>query len=558
MSSSRPSKSPARRRNNRVADDPSFDGAAEAAPADVASAAAAASATGAAAAAAAEPPPAPLDGTTRAMTAMMVLTTAKAEYDALPAGDEAAAHALHRKHAQACFETARASGGVYIKAAQFVASLKGAAEAGIPTEYVTALASLTDQAPGRPWAEVSSVMDEDLPGSSSDFFERIEPLPLAAASLAQVHRATLRAEYDGISKVAIKVQRPGLAAQMADDFSVFAAFRSMVRPGGHDLGWLVDDVQRHIETELDFRNEVRNAAACRAALAWRCGRVRVPAVVPKLCSARIVTSELVEGCVRVDDAEGLRRIGVSSAEASELIASAFAELTLVHGLVHGDPHAGNVYLRAAPPGGATRAWRPWRRRATVELVVFDHGLYHTLDDAARLKLAELLLLCARPRPPKRRVRQAAEALAGPQLWKLLPLLLSPAFALGSSLTRDELRAAARGELPADADLDAVYRALVAVREREPWLLGLLHSLGYVRGLLGALGQPERARVHELARWATVARARVVSPVPPWWRAPRLALALALAWWRVALLFGLLRAVALGFAVAGRFHRPRKS
>ena len=549
----RPSKSPARRRNNRV--DPSFDGAAQAAQAAEASAAtatgAAATATGAAAAAAAEPPPTPLDGTTRAMTAMMVLTTAKAEYDALPAGDEAAAHALHRKHAQACFETARASGGVYIKAAQFVASLKGAAEAGIPAEYVSALASLTDQAPGRPWAEVVGVVDEDLPGSSSDAFVRIEPLPLAAASLAQVHRATLREEYDGISKVAIKVQRPGLAAQMADDFGVFAAFRSMVRPGGHDLGWLVDDVQRHIGTELDFRNEVRNAAACRAALAWRQGRVRVPAVVPKLCSARVVTSELIEGCVRVDDAEGLRRIGVRPAEAAELIASAFAELTLVHGLVHGDPHAGNVYLRAAaaaaPGAGATR-WAFWRRRATAELVIFDHGLYHTLDDAARRKLAELLLLCARPRPPKRRVRQAAEALAGPQLWKLLPLLLSPSFALGSSLTRGELRAAARGELPADADLDAVWRALVAVREREPWLLGLLHSLGYVRGLLGALGQPERARVHALARWAAVASASVVSPVPPWWRAPRLAVALVLTWVRVALLFGLLRVVG---AVLGR-------
>ena len=87
---------------------------------------------------------------------------------------------------------------------------------------------------------------------------------------------------------------------MADDFGVFAAFRSMVQPGGHDLGWLVDDVQRHIATELDFRNEARHAAACRAALAWRAGRVRVPLTVSKLCSARVVTTELIEGCVRVD------------------------------------------------------------------------------------------------------------------------------------------------------------------------------------------------------------------------------------------------------------------
>ena len=144
------------------------------------------------------------------MTAMMVLTTAKAEYDALPPGDEAARQALHRKHAQTCFETAKANGGVYIKAAQFVASLKGgAAEAGIPAEYVAALSSLTDQAPGRPWAEVQSVVEEDL--GDCDAFESIVPLPLAAASLAQVHAAKMRAEYDGVSKVAIKVPRPGLA-----------------------------------------------------------------------------------------------------------------------------------------------------------------------------------------------------------------------------------------------------------------------------------------------------------------------------------------------------------
>ncbi len=155
------------------------------------------------------------------------------------------------------------------------------------------------------------------------------------------------------------------------------------------------------------------------------------------------------------------------------------------------------------------------------------------------------------------MREAAERLAGPQLWKLLPLLLSPAFALGAELSRDELRAAAHGQLPAGADLDAVWRALVAVRERQPWLLGTLHSLGYVRGLLSALHHPESARVRALARWATVARHRGggaaapaagVSPAPPWWRSPQLAAALLLAQLRVAALFLLLRVVAFGFAL----------
>ena len=135
------------------------------------------------------------------MSAMMAFMAAKAEYDALP--PDAPRDALHEKHAKTALDFALAHRGVYIKAGQFIASLQGGAgERAIPSAYVRTLQKLTDDAPTVPLADVAAVFEADI-GPLASSFESVDEQPIAAGSLAQVHRARVDAElFDGISVVA--------------------------------------------------------------------------------------------------------------------------------------------------------------------------------------------------------------------------------------------------------------------------------------------------------------------------------------------------------------------
>ena len=118
-------------------------------------------------------------------------------------------------------------------------------------------------------------------------------------------------------------------------------------------------------------------------------------------------------------------------------------------------------------------------------------------------MCDLIRACASPLPARRAVRRAAERFAGP-LWPLFPLLLSPLFALATPLNIDELRDAAAARLPARVSLDDVWQALNAMHSSDSDLIGLLHHLGYVRGLCSMTGLSERRRVKVLVRCATIA------------------------------------------------------
>jgi len=120
------------------------------------------------------------------------------------------------------------SAGIYIKAAQFVASLQGGAgDHGIPKEYVRVLQELMDHAPHVPFEEIDSVFVEEFGKGSAELFQEFEEEPLAAASLAQVHKAKT---HDG-KTVAVKVEYPGLWQMMASDFGVFHTMAGQIKPG---------------------------------------------------------------------------------------------------------------------------------------------------------------------------------------------------------------------------------------------------------------------------------------------------------------------------------------
>eukprot|EP00240_Pyramimonas_obovata_P000664 CAMPEP_0118923986 /NCGR_PEP_ID=MMETSP1169-20130426/2312_1 /TAXON_ID=36882 /ORGANISM="Pyramimonas obovata, Strain CCMP722" /LENGTH=545 /DNA_ID=CAMNT_0006865059 /DNA_START=44 /DNA_END=1681 /DNA_ORIENTATION=- len=453
---------------------------------------------GAAPATPAAPVPNIAMGMGRAMRAMMAFQQIKADYDTAYKGlddlsyDELIAHPkmkeVHARGAQKALEVCRANRGIYIKAAQFVASLQGGAgDHGIPRDYVTVLQVLMDHAPHHTFEEIESVFVEDFGKPASELFKEIDKTPIAAASLAQVHRAVLHSGEE----VAVKVEYPGLWEMMSSDFGVFHTMAGQMRPGGFDLKWLVEDLQVALTAELDFTHEGKNAERCKQMFAHR-KDVKVPAVHWPLCSKRVLTMEYVESA-RVNDIEELTRMNLRSKDVACKLSSVFAEMTLCHGFVHGDPHAGNVHVRPLPGSPSE-----------PQIVIMDHGLYHTIDDSLRRDFCELVTACILGR--RGRIRELGKQFAGP-LHRYFPLILSPWFIFGSKIGMAEIKAAKNGSLPPDVKLKDIGDFLVGIHEVEKDngdnnMLGVLHSMGYTRGLLNDLKLPERNRVKAFGEFAT--------------------------------------------------------
>ena len=247
--------------------------------------------------------------------------------------------------------------------------------------------------------------------------------------------------------------------------------------------------------ELDFEIEASNALKTARLLQSR-RNVRVPRVVEALSCKSVLTMEFVEDMFKVSDKAAIGKSHLDALECGALIADVFHEMALVHGHVHGDPHAGNVYLRvhSCSPKGCT-----------PELVLLDHGLYHTVPDAMRRDLCQLLLASVSPFATRRKRERLATRFAGP-LFRFFPPILSPWFVFSSRLTAGDLVAAAKQQLPANISIKDVGECLVALHDSQGDggnMLGVLHSFGYTRGLLNALDFPERRRLQSMIKYAII-------------------------------------------------------
>jgi aarF domain-containing kinase len=439
------------------------------------------------------------------MGAMQLFEKAKKAYAALdevgPEGSperEAAKEALHVSTAQECLELAKQNGGIYNKAAQFVASLQGGAgDAGIPKAYIEALAVLTDQAPFRAFADLDGCFIEEFGVSAKEAFTEIDETPIAAASIAQVHRAVMK---DG-RVVAVKIQYPWLRHTLTSDFAVFSMFGQQIKPGGFDLSWLVKDFQVSLTAEMDFTGEASNAERCAFELRAR-PDAYVPDVIHEFTSKRVLCTAFVENMTRCNDLKALKTAGFDSKRVGSALASIFAEMVFVHGHVHGDPHAGNVYVRERPNAGGKEP----------QIVLLDHGLYHDLSDVTRTEFCGLVNACV-ARDVAGTKKQSVR-FAGNELHRFFPLILSPWFVFGSSdLKAEDLKAAARGALPPGVKLADIGKFLVSLHDESGTnMLGVLHSLGYTKGILNELKFPETLRLRAFGKYAAIGSAIGVGDV----------------------------------------------
>jgi predicted unusual protein kinase regulating ubiquinone biosynthesis (AarF/ABC1/UbiB family) len=234
-------------------------------------------------------------------------------------------------------------GGTFTKFGQLIASSSSIFGEDVAHEFRGCL----DAGPPVPFYDVRAVVESDLGRPLHELYRSFEPEPLAAASLAVVHRATL---VDG-TPVAVKVLRPDIARRIATDLAVlrplcrFVARQVAVGIAG-TLSGLVSGLEVQVAEELDFTNEVRSLHWFRVALD-RIGvdRLVVPAVFDDLCGPHVITMELLDG-VPVDDAEAIAALGVDPTPLLQECLRVWFATTLCAGAFHGDIHAGNLLVRA--------------------------------------------------------------------------------------------------------------------------------------------------------------------------------------------------------------------
>ena len=213
----------------------------------------------------------------------------------------------------------------------------------LPVAYLEALARLQDQVQPFSFAEVERIVTEELGVRISKAFTDFEATPIAAASLGQVHRATLR---DG-RVVAVKVQRPGIREQIVEDLEAFTEIAQLLDKHA-DAGRLyqfekmVEEFRKTLLRELDYRQEAQSLLTLRENLA-EFQRIFVPAPLLDLTTSRVITMDYVFG-QKITSLSSLTRMELDGAGLAEELHKAYLKQILIDGFFHADPHPGNVFL----------------------------------------------------------------------------------------------------------------------------------------------------------------------------------------------------------------------
>ncbi|MBN8728343.1 MAG: AarF/ABC1/UbiB kinase family protein [Xanthomonadales bacterium] len=253
--------------------------------------------------------------------------------------------------------------------------------------YLAALSRLQDDVEPVPFEDIRAVVEAELGCSITVAFAAFGPVPIAAASLAQVHAATTHAGED----VVVKVQRPGIKAAIDDDLHtlhVIARLADRWTESGrrlHFAGW-VDAMGDTLAEELDYEVEADNLRVFASHLQGH-PALFVPRPFPRLGSSRVLTMERVHG-TRIPE---LAIADEDAANRATQLVQAYLEQIFVHGLVHADPHPGNVLLAA-----------------DGRLALIDFGMVARLGPQIRSAL--LKLLCAAVEGDGERVAEIAAQL----------------------------------------------------------------------------------------------------------------------------------------------------
>lgn len=213
----------------------------------------------------------------------------------------------------------------------------------LPERYVAELAKLQDDVGPMPSETVIETIEHELGARISKLFSDFDEESLGTASLGQVHAAELR---NG-RQVVVKVQRPNIRAQLADDLEFFrelATFLTAHTRAGEriDLLGVIQQLKRALADELDYRVEARNAASFRRALSGY-PRLLIPRVIEAYTTEKVLTTERIRG-VKIDQVSPLTRLDFEFLPVAEELTRAYLKMITIDGHFHADPHPGNVFV----------------------------------------------------------------------------------------------------------------------------------------------------------------------------------------------------------------------
>jgi ubiquinone biosynthesis protein len=213
----------------------------------------------------------------------------------------------------------------------------------LPVAYVEALARLQDDVEPFSFADVERIVSEELQTRISKAFTEFDPVPIAAASLGQVHRAVLR---DG-RVVAVKVQRPGIREQIVDDLDAFTEIAQLLdkhlQAGRlYQFEKMVDEFRKSILRELDYQREAQNLLTLSENLA-EFDRIVVPSPILDFTTSRVLTMEFVFG-QKITSLSPLEKMEIDGGRLADELHRAYLKQILIDGFFHADPHPGNVFL----------------------------------------------------------------------------------------------------------------------------------------------------------------------------------------------------------------------
>ena len=245
----------------------------------------------------------------------------------------------------------------------------------LPAGWVAELAALQDSVPAFSFAEVQTVLEQELGQRCAEVID-LDPEPLGAASLAQVHRASLRSGR----QVVLKVQRPGLDRLFRLDLDVMQQVAAVLQRHpdwgrGRDWPAMARECRRVLLRELDFRVEAQYAARFRQQFLDD-DRIRIPGVIWELSSRRVLCLDYLPG-IKVNDRAALIEAGIEPAAVAEIGAASYLKQLVRFGFFHADPHPGNL---AVASDGA--------------LIYYDFGMMGLLSDALRRRLGSMVRAAA--------------------------------------------------------------------------------------------------------------------------------------------------------------------
>jgi predicted unusual protein kinase regulating ubiquinone biosynthesis (AarF/ABC1/UbiB family) len=276
-------------------------------------------------------------------------------------------------------------GGVMIKVGQFLSARADV----LPPEITEELSGLQDEVPAEDFDAIRKLAEAELGSVLEERFERFETEPLAAASLGQVHRASLRAdaaELEGFQDVVVKIQRPFIDQLIEVDFSALhrvGGWLMRYKPISRraDVRALISELETTVYQEIDYLSEGQNAETFKRNFA-ESKRIHVPRVVWSQTTKRVLTLENVYA-IKITDYDAITASGIDRAEVAKVLFKTYLKQIFEDGFFHADPHPGNLFVTPRPVTGDNESG--W------QLTFVDFGMVGDVPENLSEGLREMMI-----------------------------------------------------------------------------------------------------------------------------------------------------------------------